>query len=453
MNKEIFRAYDIRGVYPSEIDENAAYIIGQSYGSYLQEKYNYKKCIVSHDNRLSSDTLTSSLIKGIVSSGCDVYNMGLSTTPMNYYARSLYKVPGIMVTASHNPKDDNGFKFSFDGSVNARGEMISDFADYTLAGKFITGEAREFRINIKNIYINSLLEKINPLKKLKVVFDPGNGASSFIVKEVFDKVCDAIYINDTLDGSFPNHHPDPAVRENLKMLSDKVIETGADFGIAYDGDADRIGIVDDKGNMLPIEYFMILVINSIDNNVDNHTYLYDIKCSKSIEDYVNSIGATGICYRTGASYTEYKVQSDNLPFGCEFSGHVYFNDKERECCSALYASLRFIELMSNYDISLSEIIKDFPKYYSSDEIKIPSDDKTKFEVTNKVLEYANNKGLSVNDIDGARITLKNGWALVRASNTGPNIIFRCEGVTPEDKDKIYNEYYNLITSLNKEMIK
>ena len=259
MNNEIdtsiFRAYDIRGVYPKEINEQMAYTIGRSYGSYLQEKYGKNSCVVSHDNRLSSETLTQNLIKGITSTGCNVINYSLTTTPMNYYGRYLNQMPGIMVTASHNPKDDNGFKFSFDGMINARGEMIEDFKNYTLAGNFKNGMGNVTNSNIVDKYIEYLKYSIKYGKnKRKIVIDPGNGATCSIIKKVFDSsFCTPIYINETLDGNFPAHHPDPAVAENMKQLQEKVKKERADFGIAYDGDGDRIGIVMDNGELLSIE--------------------------------------------------------------------------------------------------------------------------------------------------------------------------------------------------------
>ena len=214
MNNEIdtsiFRAYDIRGVYPKEINEQTAYTIGRSYGSYLQEKYGKNSCVVSHDNRLSSESLSQNLIKGIISSGCDVINYSLTTTPMNYYGRYLNQMPGIMVTASHNPKDDNGFKFSFDGMINARGEMIEDFKNYTIHGNFKSGMGKVTNNNIVDKYIEYLKYSIKYGKnKRKIVIDAGNGATCSIIKKVFDSsFCTPIYINETLDGNFPAHHPD-----------------------------------------------------------------------------------------------------------------------------------------------------------------------------------------------------------------------------------------------------
>ena len=446
IDTSIFRAYDIRGVYPKEINEQTAYTIGKSYGSYLQEKYNKNTCIVSHDNRLSSESLSQNLIKGITSSGCNVINYSLTTTPMNYYGRYLNQMPGIMVTASHNPKDDNGFKFSFDGMINARGEMIEDFKNYTLAGNFNNGLGKVTNSNITDKYLEYLKYSIKYGKnKRKIVIDPGNGATCSIVKKVFDNsFCTPIYINETLDGNFPAHHPDPAVAENMKQLQERVKKERADFGVAYDGDGDRIGIVMDNGEILPIEYFMIICIRDMFNNVANKTFLYDIKCSKSVDDYIRSIGGTPLCYRTGASYTEYKVHEANLPFGGEYSGHVYFRDRDADCCSAIYATLRFLEIMSKTSEKLSKMVENFPKYYSTPEIKIPCADNIKFQVVEKVKEYAKSMNYPINDIDGVRITYTNGWALVRASNTGPNIIFRAEADSEEGARILENIYVGMV---------
>lgn len=433
MNIDIFRAYDIRGKYPSEISDETAYIIGKSYGSYLQEKYQKNTCIVSWDNRLSSPSLSNQLQKGILESGCNVISLGLTTTPMNYYGRYLKQLPGIMVTASHNPKDENGFKFSFDGMINARGDMIEDFKAYTLKNTFLNGTGVLTEENISDKYLEYLkYSRAWGKNKRKIVIDCGNGATTSIARKVFSNMyCDFVIINEENDGNFPNHHPDPAVEENLSALKKKVLEEKADFGVAYDGDGDRIGIVDEKGNALPIEYFMILMIRSIAPTVRNKKFLYDIKCSKCLEDEINKIGAEGIMYRTGASYTQHAVREQNLPFGGEYSGHIYFRDKDADCGSALYATLRLLEVLSKTSEPVSELCKDIPKYVATEEIKIPSTDELKFQVVEKVKEFATKEQYVYNDIDGVRITFSNGWALIRASNTGKNITFRAEAETEE----------------------
>lgn len=450
INEEIFRAYDIRGTYPETINEQVAFTIGKSYGSYLQEKYNKNTCIVSHDNRLSSESLTQNLIKGLISSGLNIISLGYTTTPMNYYARYINRMPGIMVTASHNPKDDNGFKMSFDGMINARGEMIEDFKNYTLQGNFRNGQGRITNANITDKYVEYLKYSIKYGKnKRKIVIDPGNGATAHIIRKVFDSTfCTPIYINEVSDGSFPNHHPDPSVKENMVQLQKAVKDNKADFGVAYDGDGDRIGVVMENGELLPIEYLMLFYIKDMIGNVKNRTFLYDIKCSKAIDDMLNVWGGKGICYRTGASYTQFKTHQDNLPFGGEYSGHLYFRDRDADCGSAIYASLRLLEIMSKTSEKMSKLIKDFPSYYSTPEIKIPSEDSLKFEVVEQIKAYAKKNNYPVNDIDGVRVTYTNGWVLVRASNTGPNITFRAEATSPEGIISLQNIYLPMIEKFN-----
>ena len=451
INEEIFRAYDLRGTYPKTINEQTAFVIGKSYGSYLQEKYNKNTCIVSHDNRLSSESLTQNLIKGLASSGTNVISLGLTTTPMNYYARYLNQMPGIMVTASHNPKDDNGFKFSFDGMINARGDMIEDFKKYTLAGSFKNGQGRITNTNITNKYMEYLKYSLKFGKnKRKVVIDSGNGVTSILVRKVFDSVfCNPIYINDISDGNFPNHHPDPAVAENLVSLQKAVKENRADFGIAYDGDGDRIGVVMENGEIMQIEHLMLLYIKDMMGSVQNKRFLCDIKCSKVLDDMISLWGGEVICYRTGASYTQYKVHEDNLPFGGEYSGHLYFRDKDADCASAIYASLRLLEILSKTNEKLSKLVKDFPVYFTTPEIKIPCSDNIKFHVVEEIKKYAKSMNYPINDIDGVRVTYTNGWVLVRASNTGPNITFRAEATSEEGVLSLKNIYLPMIESFNK----
>ena len=451
MNINIFKAYDIRGVYPEQINEDIAYLIGKSYGSYLQEKYHHNKCVLSWDNRLSSPSLSSKLMEGILSTGCNVICYGMTTTPMNYYARYINQLPGIMVTASHNPKDDNGFKFSFDGMINARGEMITDFRDYTLKEVFLSGNGIVENRDITDKYIEYLKYSIKFGKnKRKIIIDCGNGVTSTIARKVFSNVfCDFEIINEENDGNFPNHHPDPAVLKNLEQLQKKVIEEKADLGIAYDGDGDRLGVVMENGEAMPIEHYMILMIKDMFNDVKNKTFLYDVKCSKCIDDVVKKLGGNTICYRSGASYTEYKTHEEDLPFGAEYSGHVYFRDRDADCCSAIYASLRLLEVLSKTSDKLSDLCKDIPRYCRTEELKFPSDDEKKFVVANQIKQYAIEKRYPFIDIDGVRIIFTNGWVLIRASNTGNNITFRAEAETMNELEILKNTFIPLIEKYNK----
>ena len=451
MNKNVFREYDIRGIYPTEINEELAYTVGRSYGSFLREKYNIDTCVVGHDNRLSSESLVKELKKGIKDSGCNIMFYGLITTPMHYFSRKSTNFPGIMVTASHNPKDDNGFKFSFDLIANARGEMIKEFTKYTFEGNFLEGSGEEILMNIENEYL-SWIKKNTFLgeRKVKVVFDPGNGTTSVIIKKVIEmfESIEPIYICDESDGTFPNHHPDPAVEDNMKMLKQAVLDNKADLGIGYDGDGDRIGVIDENGRWIPTDKFMIMIIRSLIKTSECKKYLYDVKCSKSLEDEIIKLGGEPFCYRTGASFTEYGVVSNNLEFGGEYSGHVFFNDRGMEFGSAIYASLRLIEILTNCDEKISDLLKGINKYYSTPEIKVQTSDEKKFEIVEKVKEYCKEKNYNILDIDGVRVTFDDGWALVRASNTGPNLTIRFEATSEKNLKKIEEEFMNLVNEYN-----
>ena len=450
MKKEIFKAYDIRGTVNKDLFIDDAYIIGQSYGSYLKEKVKLNKCVIGMDNRLTSPLIKENLIKGLLSTGINVIDYGLITTPMHYYTRYINKTCGIMVTASHNPKDDNGFKFSFDELANARGTMIDDFRNYTFNNKFIKGKGIYVKRDIKDEYLNYLKDNINMgSKKIKAVFDPGNGTTSTIIHEVNEMFPNIIpvYINDLSDGTFPNHHPDPAVEENMEMLKKAVIENKADIGIAYDGDGDRIGIIDEQGNFIKADIYLIIAIRDIINKVNNKTFLCDVKCSKTLIDEIEKLGGSTFMSRTGTSFTESNTKANNIPLGGELSGHIFFNDRGPEVCSAIYAGLRFIEILSKTDKSFSELLENINKYYSTPEIKIPVDEQKKFIIVEKVKQYVIDKGYKFLDIDGVRVTYDDSWVLVRASNTGPNLTLRFEATTEEKLNILKDEYINKIKEL------
>lgn len=450
MNEKVFKAYDIRGTYPEEINEDLAYLIGKSYGSYLQEFLGKKKCVLGHDNRLSSNSLTESLTKGLLESGINVIDYGLITTPMHYYTRYIENTYGIMVTASHNPKEDNGFKFSFDSLANARGEMIEKFKEYTLKNKFKTGNGILEKRDIKEKYLNYLKDNINMgEKKLKVIVDAGNGVTTTIMKEAFNQFenLEMIYICDTNDGTFPNHHPDPAVEENMKMLKQKVIDEKADLGIAFDGDGDRIGIIDEQGKFVMADKYMIVAIRDLIKKVENKTFLCDVKCSKALMDEIESLGGKVYINRTGTSFTESATKEQNIPLGGELSGHIFFNDRGPEVCSSIYAGLRFLEILSKEEKSFSKLLEGTKEYYSTEEIKIATTNERKFEIVEKVKEYVKKKNYNYLDIDGVRVTFKNSWALIRASNTGPNLTLRFEATTKEELEKIQKEFIDFVNEI------
>lgn len=451
INKNIFRGYDIRGIYPTELDVDTAYTVGLGFGSYIKS-IGKTTCVVGHDNRLSSNDLYTALMKGITETGIDIISLGLCTTPMYYYACLKLKVySGIMVTASHNPKDDNGFKFAFDESGNCKGQEIQDFLAYILKKEFSSGEGTIKDYDITDEYLTLFKENLHfGSRRVKVVLDSGNGTTSIIMKKLYSMFpIDIVCINDVSDGTFPNHHPDPCVEKNLEQLKKKVLEENADIGLSFDGDGDRMGMVSNTAKFIPTDKYMIIVVRDIINKVSKKEFLCDVKCSKSFSDEVEKLGGKCITYRTGNSYTKAAVRDNDLPFGGELSGHVYFRDRWLGFDSGLYAGLRMLEILSHTDKNVEELLSGINEYYSTEELKFASNDDVKFEIVSKVGEYAKEKGYKFLDIDGIKVLFDDGWALVRASNTGPNLTARFEASSEERLESIQKEFTDLINELNK----
>ena len=449
--KEIFKAYDIRGKFPDEINRDVAYTIGKAYGTKLLS-IGKNKCIVGYDNRESSIELSLSLSLGILSTGVDVINLGLVTTPMAIYSKEVLKIPSyVMVTASHNPKDDNGFKFSFDESGNVKGDDIDKFYDLVISGNFKEGMGKFSRYNVEKDYLELFRRGINlGDKKLKVVIDLANGTTSCIARELFEQFdIDLTIINEESDSSFPNHHPDPCVAANQKQLQDKVLELHADLGIGFDGDGDRCGIVDNLGHIIPTDIYMAIMCKDIILNNEDKRILYDVKCSNALKDEIVKWGGVPICYRTGASYTMAKVIDDNILFGGEYSGHVFFNDRIPVIGSGIYAGLRMVEVLSKTDKKLSDLVDSISKYYSTEEIKIHSPNDIKDRVIEDIKKYCINMRFNIDLTDGVKIISPDSWALIRVSNTGPNITVRFEADTEDKLFLIKREFTNLVKYFNK----
>ena len=444
INDKIFREYDIRGIYGVDLDFDKAYMIGKSFGTYIDEK----KVIVGHDNRLSSPELNEGLIKGLLETGINVIDLGLVTTAMYYYAKKKLKIKnGIMITASHNPKEYNGFKISFDIMGNAYGKYIYDFRDFVKKQIYTEGLGILEHYNIKEEYLNKVKNSVNlGNKKIKCVFDCGNGTGSIIIKDIVSMFnIDAIFINCDSDGNFPNHHPDPSVEENMEQLKKKVIETNSDLGIGIDGDADRVGFVLNTGKYITIDLAMIIYYRNL--KLKEKKALYDVKCSRSLIDELEKLGFTHEMYRTGNSYMNMKINTDNYEFAGEYSGHLWFKDKWLGFDDGIYAGLRMIEILSLTDKTISEHLENINKYYSTNEIKIPVTDENKFKIVDNVKEYSISKGYKIITIDGVRVEMPNSWALIRCSNTGPNLTVRYEATTEEELHRIENEFNNLINKL------
>ena len=453
LNKYMFREYDIRGVYGKDIDEEVSYLIGKAFATKLVE-LGKDTTIIGYDNRISSPIIEKNLVKGITECGVNVVRLGLVTTPMYYYSWDLLNIKcGLMITASHNPKDDNGFKFSYNGIHNACGTSSLELYNIIMNNAFkstgTTGTIKD--VDIQDDYIKMITSGIKlGDRKLKVVYDCGNGTTCIVADKIFaafkDKL-ELIPLFNESDPTFPNHHPDPAVEENLAKLKAKVLETKADVGVAYDGDGDRVGAVNNLGQMIDIDKLMIIIWRElVKTDVPKKTF-YDIKCSLALKEELDKLGVENEVYRTGNSYTKLKSYEGNYPFSGELSGHVFFRDRFSGNDDGIYASLRLIEILSNTDKKLSEMLDGISKYYSTPEIKIATSDDTKFQIIEKIKEYCQDKNYDILTIDGVKVFFKDGSALVRASNTGPNITSRFEAKSEERLEEIKTEFLDLLNKL------
>ena len=450
VNEEIFREYDIRGIYGTDLDIDVAYTIGRSFGSYVIENGS-NEVIVGNDNRESGAVLSNGIIKGLLSSGVKVINLGLVTTPMYYYAKKKNQIKtGIMITASHNPREYNGFKISFNEKGNAYGTAISEFRDYTNKGEFVSGEGELTTLDIRNEYLELIKSSIDlGDRKVKVVYDCGNGTGSIIVKDIldlFDNIeYDLLYCDS--DPTFPNHHPDPCVHANMVDLGKRVKELGYDLGIGIDGDADRVGLVDENGNVISTDLMMIIVYRYLADKIEDKKALYDVKCSKSLIDELEKLGYEQKMNRTGNSYQNIAINEGNYAFGGEYSGHVWYTDKFPGFDDGIYGGLRLVEILSKTDKNISELLEGINHYYSTEELKFHADDAIKFDIVEQVKKYCVEKEYETITIDGVRVTFDDSWALVRCSNTGPNITARFEANTEERLQEIQDEFTNLLNKL------
>lgn len=452
VNKLMFREYDIRGIYGEDIDEEISYLIGRAFASKLT-KLGLNKTVLAHDNRLSSPVIKENLLKGLIDSGITVYDLGLASTPMCYFATNYYNVnTSMMITASHNPKEYNGFKFSYNGIHNAFGDQVREIYDIIERKDFVDGQGKVIPKDIRSEYIKLLTSNVKLGKrKIKVVYDCGNGTTSIIADDIFKQLnVEAIPLYNISDGSFPNHHPDPCVEENNRDLKEIVIKNKADLGVGFDGDGDRVGVIDEKGNMIDIDKYMIIMWRYLYDKVNKKEGFFDVKCTKALEDELIKLGVKPVETRTGNSYTRKISHDGNYPLGGELSGHVYYRDKFPGYDDGIYAGLRIVERLSHTNEKLSELLNGINKYYSTKELKIQVEDTEKFKIIDKVKEYAINKNYNIVTLDGVKVKFDDGFALVRASNTGPNITMRYEGNTRLRLKEIEDEFNNIVEKILKE---
>ncbi len=405
--------------------------------------------MLGHDNRTSSPLFHDIAIKAAQTTGCEVVSLGEVVTPLFYFAAHHLDIKaGIMITASHNPKEFNGLKLFLDDST-IYGEQIQHLYRLVIEQDFITGKSdRIENIDIFPIYAQMISEKITMgNNKQKVVIDCGNGTASLFAPEIFRLLgCEVVELYCNSDPNFPNHHPDPVNPNNMQDLIKEVRKHQADLGIGIDGDGDRIGVVDNAGNLIFGDILMILFWRDILPRYKGAKAIVEVKCSQSLIDEIIRLGGKPIIYKTGHSLIKAKMKEVNAIFTGEMSGHMFFADDYYGFDDALYASARLLALLSHKDETLSQLLSDIPRYYATPEIRIKSTDAEKFSLVAQVLNHFKNI-YEVIDIDGARIIFPYGWGLVRASNTGPELIVRCEGNSPENLSKIKNELFSFLANL------
>lgn len=439
VNPEIFREYDVRGVVGRDLTLQTVELLGRAYGTYIQD-HGTREVIVGRDNRESSDPFRDALVQGLVSTGCDVIDIGTVITPILYFARVHYGIDGgVMITGSHNPPDNNGFKMAR-GFGTIYGQEIQKLREIIETDAFRAGRGTVQTRNVAPAYLKMLSEKIvlGP-RKLKVVADCGNGTASLFAPEFLRSLgCEVVPLYCESDFRFPNHHPDPVKPENLRDLIRLVKEAGADLGLAYDGDADRIGAVDDQGNVIWGDMLMVLYWKEILEKHPGAPAIIEVKCSQALVDEVRRMGGRPIFYRTGHSLIKAKMKELHAVFTGEMSGHMFFADEYYGFDDALYASGRLLRILSNTEKPLSELVGAIPKYHSTPETRVDCPDRDKFRVVSEIREYFKTR-YEVIDVDGARVLFPGGWGLVRASNTQPVLVVRCEGRTREDLERIKDE--------------
>lgn len=452
INPQIFREYDIRGVVDKDLTPEIVKRIGKAFGTYMM-RLGLKSLIVGRDGRLSSEIFKDSLIEGILSTGCDVIDIGICPTPVYYFSIFHFdKDGGMMVTGSHNPPEFNGFKVSV-GKSTIFGQEIQNLRKLIEKGEFVKGEGKIEKRGIINSYQEFIKNDIKVNKSLKVVIDAGNGTAGVVAAPILrDLGCEVEELYCDIDGRFPNHFPDPTIPQNLEDLIDRVKKIGADLGIGYDGDGDRIGVVADQGNIIWGDQLMILFAREILKYNKGATFIAEVKCSQNLFEDIEKHGGKAIMWKTGHSLIKEKIKEEKAVLGAEMSGHVFFADRYFGFDDAIYSSCRLIELLSKTEKKISQLLEDIPKTFITPEIRMDCPDEIKFKVVEMVKEDLK-KNYPIIDVDGVRVKFDDGWGLVRASNTQPVLVLRFESLTEkrlkEIKKMIEDKVQSAISLLKK----
>jgi phosphomannomutase/phosphoglucomutase len=432
-NPAIFREYDIRGIADVDYDAEFARLLGRAYATYVADK-NVQRVSVGRDARLTSNEYADALKDGLRAGGLDVVDLGLTPTPLVYY--SLYHCDvdgGIQVTGSHNPSDHNGFKICV-GKISIYGDAIQDLRRIIESGKFREApRGTEEHYAIIPAYQEELIEQFGRLpRKLKVVVDSGNGAAGPVAPRIIAALgCDSRDLFSEPDGRFPNHHPDPTVEENMQILIDTVKQDGADLGIAFDGDADRVGLCDQHGRILWGDEMLVLFARDILERQPGAVVVSEVKCSQRLYDDIEKHGGTGIMWKAGHSLLKAKMRETKAALGGEMSGHIFFADRYYGYDDAIYAACRMLEIVAKSGKQVAELLADLPPAVSTPEIRVDCPDALKFKIADRAKEKFRAAGAEIIDTDGVRVKFDEGWGLIRASNTQPILVMRFEAANEQ----------------------
>lgn len=438
MNPYIFRKYDIRGIVETDFTPDVVTDLGRAFGTYVKRSGG-KNVAVSGDIRLTTPRLMEKFSHGVLETGIDVLDMGIIPTPTNYFSMFHFDVDGaVQITGSHNPPEFNGFKLSYQQGA-FYGEQIQKLKELIFEKDFESGSGKVEKVDIMNPYQLMLKEKIQLDKPMKAVIDCGNAAGCLTAPQIFKELgIDTTELFCDVDGTFPNHHPDPTEDHNLFDLVNKIKLGDYDFGVAYDGDADRVVAVDEIGGIIRSDILMTLFLPEVINNPGD-AIVFDVKCSQALEDMILKYGGNPVMWKTGHSLIKDKMKELDVNFAGEMSGHIFFADDFFGFDDAIYVSLRLAQLLSRTEQTLSELTSEVPVYYSTPEMRLEcSDDEEKFNISKKADEYFN-ANYDCSTVDGVRIKFDDGWGLVRASNTQPVIVCRFEAKTSKRMEEIQNE--------------
>jgi len=430
MNPEIFREYDVRGVVDKDLNLDVVYHLGRAIGTFAI-RHNVRKMTLGRDCRLSSEAYQDAVSRGIIATGIDLIDIGLCATPMLYFSiRHLEADGGVMITGSHNPPDFNGFKICI-GPDTIYGEDIQELRRIIENEAYITGKGNIHKEMISTAYQDYLFQNVSIGKDLKVIVDGGNGVGGYFALPILRRYgCRVTDLYCDPDGHFPNHFPDPTIPDNLRDLIRLVCTEKADVGIAYDGDADRLGVINDRGDVLWGDELLLLFARFILKKKSGAAIIGEVKCSQKLYDDIAKNGGRAIMWKAGHSLIKGKMKEEKALLAGEMSGHIFFADRYYGYDDAIYASLRLIEILSETGVKLSELLADVPRTFTTPEIRVDCPDRIKFRVVETVKELFR-KTHEIISIDGVRIPFPDGWGLLRASNTQPVLVLRFEAATEE----------------------